>query len=114
MRTITEDIIDELLKRGFNEPWFEFQIQSRNDKIMLRFRTFGYVFIRELELYDNDLEKLKDMIKSKIKPVFEKRRQLDIDIGIKSRNTYTEQEIYDQDTTYLFYGCERVIEFGSN
>jgi hypothetical protein len=109
MKTITEELIDELLERGFNEPWFEFQIRSRDDKVILRFRTFGYVFIRDLVLYDNDLEKLKNMIKSKIRPVFEKRRLLDKEKGLKTRLAYTEQEIYDNDTIYLFYGCERVF-----
>jgi len=113
MKTITENLIDELLERGFKEPYMEFQIK-RNIKgeIILRFRTFGYVFIREIVLYDDDLEKLFDMIKTKIKPVFENQRLLDKQKNIPSNLSYIEQKLYtDLGEVYLFISIERRIKF---
>jgi hypothetical protein len=111
MRDFIEELINELLDRGFKEPWLEFQVKIKEDNITLRFRTFGYVFIRDLVLFDNDLERLKNIIRSKIKTVVDKTVMSDKLKGINSRIAYTEQEIYTSDEIYLFYSCERKIEF---
>jgi hypothetical protein len=114
MQSLVEELINELLERGVREPFFEFQIiRNIENKIILRFRTFNYVFIRDIVLYDNDLERLKEMIRSKVRYIFEKQKQLDIERNIPSNLAYTEQEIYiSSNEIYIYYGIERRLEFG--